>query len=121
MHLKKNGISKGRRIRVYEDDDKTCPVFTINIYNNGTVIVQESENSLDNFQNNFQKMKEDAEKEAKADSTNKTESFILSSNPSVTLSPESTPRFTNNIKLSMKDSQCWRGNSWSSERKLWPA
>ena len=52
-------------------------MFTINIYNNGTV--QGSENCLDNFQNNFQKMKEEAEKEAKesstysvADSTNKT-------------------------------------------------
>lgn len=35
MHIKKNGISKGRQITVYEDEDKTCPVFTINIYNNG--------------------------------------------------------------------------------------
>lgn len=33
-----------------------------------------------------------------ADITNKTECFIISSNPSVTLSPESTPRFTNNLK-----------------------
>lgn len=90
MHIKKNGISKGRQITVYEDEYKTCPMFTINIYNNGTVMVQGSENCLDNFQNNFQKMKEEAEKEAKesstysvADSTNKTESFIISSNPSV--------------------------------------
>ena len=78
---------------VYEDEDKTCPMFTIKIYNNITVMVQGSENCPDNFQNNFQKMKEEAEKEAKesstysvADSTNKTESFIISSNPSVTLS-----------------------------------
>lgn len=90
MHIKKNGISKGRQITVYEDEYKTCPMFTINIYNNGTVMVQGSENCLDNFQNNFQKMKEEAEKAAKesstysvADSTNKTESFIISSNPSV--------------------------------------
>ncbi len=50
-------------------------------------------------------MKEEAEKKMKesltnsvADSTNKTESLLISNNSLVTLSPESTPRFTNNIK-----------------------
>lgn len=68
-------------------------------------MVQGSENCLDNFQNNFQKMKQDTEKKMKesstysvADSTNKTESLLISNNYSVTLAPESTPRFTNNIK-----------------------
>lgn len=85
MHTKKNGISKGRQI--YEDGDKTCPMLTINVYHNGTVMAQGSENCLDYFQHNFQSMKEKAEKKAKeslshseADSTNKTESFNTPSN-----------------------------------------
>ena len=77
----------------------TCPMFTINTYNNGTVMVQGCENCLDNFLNNFQKMKEKAEKKVKesstysvADGTNKMESFTISSNPSVTLSLLSPPQ-----------------------------
>lgn len=53
IHIKKNSISKGRQITVYEDEDKICPMFTINIYNNGIIMVQLFENCLNNFQNNF--------------------------------------------------------------------
>lgn len=55
-------------------------------------MVPGSENCLDNFHQNFQGMKEEAERKEKessahseADTTNKTESFTTSNNPSVTL------------------------------------
>lgn len=100
-HTKKNGISKRRQISV----DTTCTMLTINVYHNGTIMVQGSENCLDNFQHNFQNMKEEAEKKEKeksahleADNTNKTVTFTTSNNRSVTLSPETTPRFSNSLK-----------------------
>ena len=56
-HIKKNGISKGRQMTAYEDPDRSSPTLTVNIYHNGTVMIQGSENSLDNFGNSFQTLK----------------------------------------------------------------
>ena len=56
-HIKKNGISKGRQITAYEDADRSSPILTIIIYHNETVMIQGSENSLDNFDNSFQTLK----------------------------------------------------------------
>ena len=56
-HIKKNGINKGRQITAYEDADRSSPILTMNIYHNGTVMIQGSENSLDNFENSFPTLK----------------------------------------------------------------
>lgn len=65
-------------------------------------MVQGCENCLDNFQHNFQSMKEEAEKKERKSPIHsedrKTENFTTSNNPSVSLSPETTPRFSNNLK-----------------------
>ena len=56
-HIKKNGISKGRQITAYEEADRSSPILTVNIYHNGSVTIQGSDNSLDNFGNSFQTLK----------------------------------------------------------------
>ncbi|XP_039677898.1 uncharacterized protein LOC120572646 [Perca fluviatilis] len=66
-HVKKNGISKGRQITVCEEDP-TSPTLIINIYHNGTIMIQGSENSMDNFDKHFQSMKSVAEKKKKGNS-----------------------------------------------------
>lgn len=51
-NVKKGGISKGRQLTVDDDDNNNCKL-TINVYHNGTVMIQGSEISLDNFQQSF--------------------------------------------------------------------
>lgn len=104
---KKNGISKGRQISVYDNGDASNPMLTVNIYHNGTVMVQGSENCLDNFQKKFQSMKEEAKKKEngililpETDNLSKTDDLIIYSNPSSSLSPASTLIFQQS-----KDSQ----------------
>lgn len=75
------------------------------MYHKDTVLVQGSENCLDNFQNTFQSMKEEAENKetgssihSEADKAGKTEDIITSSNPSSILSPYTTPKFSNSLR-----------------------
>lgn len=58
VNVQRSGISKGRRITVHEDEDLNSPYLTVNIFHNGTVMAQGSKNSLENFQQTFQTLKE---------------------------------------------------------------
>ncbi|MGH0144749.1 UNVERIFIED_CONTAM: hypothetical protein FKN15_053529 [Acipenser sinensis] len=54
-NIKKRGISKGRQISVMEEDST---MITVNVYNNGTIMVQGSESILDQFALGFQTLKD---------------------------------------------------------------
>ncbi|MGH0130044.1 UNVERIFIED_CONTAM: hypothetical protein FKN15_072952 [Acipenser sinensis] len=60
-NIKKRGIWHGRQITVGEDSDPDSTVLTINIYQNGTVVIQGNEASLDLFEKSFQPLKEEVE------------------------------------------------------------
>ncbi|MGH0164055.1 UNVERIFIED_CONTAM: hypothetical protein FKN15_048623 [Acipenser sinensis] len=62
-NIKKRGIWHGRQITVGEDSDPDSTVLTINIYHNGTVVIQGNEASLDLFEESFQPLKEEVERE----------------------------------------------------------
>ena len=62
-HIQKGGIGKGSKITVYEDKHLESTVLNVNIYTNGTVLVQSAtEASLDTFQKHFPALKEEAKK-----------------------------------------------------------
>lgn len=51
-NVKKCGISKGRQVSVDDEDSNNCKL-TINVYHNGTIMIQGSEISLEHFQQSF--------------------------------------------------------------------
>lgn len=62
-HFKKNGICNGRQITVYEEENSDSTLLTVNIYHNGTVMLQGSEASLSSVQRDFGVIKALAEDE----------------------------------------------------------
>ncbi|MGH0119380.1 UNVERIFIED_CONTAM: hypothetical protein FKN15_022515 [Acipenser sinensis] len=61
VHVKKGGICQGRQLKIREDADSHHTVFTVNLYQNGTIMIQGSEASLVSFEENFLALKELAE------------------------------------------------------------
>ncbi|MGH0128069.1 UNVERIFIED_CONTAM: hypothetical protein FKN15_004509 [Acipenser sinensis] len=61
VHVKKGGICQGRQLKIREDADSDHTVFTVNLYQNGTIMIQGSEASLVSFEKNFLALKELAE------------------------------------------------------------
>lgn len=56
---RKGGISKGRQLTLEGDNDTK---LTVNLYHNGTVMVQGPETSLNEFQRNFENLKLEVQK-----------------------------------------------------------
>lgn len=69
--LSKRGISSGRQVTVYEDNDPDITIFTINIYKNGTVLIQGSENSLDIFEKLFTNLQQKVELNNESEANNR--------------------------------------------------
>ncbi|RXN11504.1 GTPase IMAP family member 8-like protein [Labeo rohita] len=79
--MRKGGISKGRQLTLEGDNDTK---LTVNLYHNGTVMVQGPETSLNEFQRNFrnlkgevQKIKKDTEVKSQAEEETGTTSVII--------------------------------------------
>ncbi|MGH0124959.1 UNVERIFIED_CONTAM: hypothetical protein FKN15_020845 [Acipenser sinensis] len=81
-NIKKRGICNGRQISVGEDSDPDSTVFTVNVYHNGTVLIQGSEASLNSFEECFTILKEQAEME-KSFPENKFNTVIIETIPPV--------------------------------------
>ncbi|KAJ8349068.1 hypothetical protein SKAU_G00276570 [Synaphobranchus kaupii] len=63
-HIQRGGIGKGSKITVHEDEHLDSIVLNVNIYTNGTVLIQSTnEQSLDAFEKHFPDLNEEAEKE----------------------------------------------------------
>ena len=58
---KKRGISQGCQISIFEEADQSNTYQTVNLYNNGTVLIQGNDSSLQAFENRFATLKEDAD------------------------------------------------------------
>ncbi len=93
--MRKGGISKGRQ-RTLEGDNDTK--LTVNLYHNGTVMVQGPETSLNEFQRNFrnlkkevQKIKKDPEVKSQAEDEASTTSVTITDPSSRTHGHTSTP------------------------------
>lgn len=54
----KRGIGKGRQICIFEDEDKESKFLTVNIYQNGTVMVQGNQAALCSFEKAFPTVKD---------------------------------------------------------------
>ncbi len=67
----KKGICKGRQIHIFEDSDKDQEnrFLTVNMYQNGTVMVQGSEAALSSFVQDFPTLTKIAESKKEKDST----------------------------------------------------
>ena len=65
-HTEKKHIDYGRQVKVSEQPDSERPELTINVYDNGTVMVQGGERHLDQFQNNFLSLKKVVEQRLSA-------------------------------------------------------
>ncbi|MGH0176148.1 UNVERIFIED_CONTAM: hypothetical protein FKN15_006641 [Acipenser sinensis] len=61
-NIRKGGIGRGRQLTVFEDSDADSVMLTVNIYHNGTVMVQGRESSLDLFENSFPALRERVER-----------------------------------------------------------
>ncbi|MGH0151009.1 UNVERIFIED_CONTAM: hypothetical protein FKN15_054151 [Acipenser sinensis] len=61
VHVKKGGICQGRQLKIREHTHSHHTVFTVNLYQNGTIMIQGSEASLVSFEENFLALKELAE------------------------------------------------------------
>ncbi len=61
----KHGICRGRKLCIYEDSDKNPENrhLTINLYQNGTVMIQGNNAALTNFEQTFQCLKEMVERD----------------------------------------------------------
>ena len=59
-HIRKRGICNGRQIIIFEDEEKDPDntKLTINLYHNGTVLIQGSEAGLSCFEKQFKALKE---------------------------------------------------------------
>lgn len=93
--MRKGGISKGRQLTLEGDNDTK---LTVNLYHNGTVMVQGPETSLNEFQRNFrnlkgevQKIKKDPEVKSQAEDEAGTTSVIITDPSSRTHGHTSTP------------------------------
>ncbi|MGH0123833.1 UNVERIFIED_CONTAM: hypothetical protein FKN15_029955 [Acipenser sinensis] len=62
-NIRKGGISRGRQLTVFEDSNADSVMLTVNVYHNGTVMVQGGESSLDLFENRFPALRERVERE----------------------------------------------------------
>ncbi|KAK6312577.1 hypothetical protein J4Q44_G00182410, partial [Coregonus suidteri] len=58
---KKRGISQGCQISIFEEADQSNTYQTVNLYNNGTVLIQGNDSSLQAFENMFATLKAEAE------------------------------------------------------------
>ncbi|KAM9437426.1 uncharacterized protein ACWYII_015336 [Salvelinus alpinus] len=58
---KKRGISQGCQISIFEEADHSNTYQTVNVYNNGTVLIQGNDSSLQAFENRFTTLKAEAE------------------------------------------------------------
>lgn len=54
-------INNAVQVKAYADDSHFKDVITVNLYHTGTVVVQGSQTQLNNFQQDFQELKEKAE------------------------------------------------------------
>ncbi|RXM27057.1 General transcription factor IIE subunit 2 [Acipenser ruthenus] len=61
-NIRKGGIGRGRQLTVFEDSDADSVMLTVNVYNNGTVMVQGRESSLDLFEHSFPALRERVER-----------------------------------------------------------
>ncbi len=93
--MRKGGISKGRQLTLEGDNDTK---LTVNLYHNGTVMVQGPETSLNEFQRNFgnlkkeaQKIKKDPEVKSQAEDEAGTTSVTITDPSSRTHGHTSTP------------------------------
>ncbi|XP_066514798.1 uncharacterized protein [Hoplias malabaricus] len=68
-HVTKRGICKGRQIYIFEDSEKEPDgkLLTVNLYLNGTVMIQGSEAALTQFEETFPSLKSQCETEKTAD------------------------------------------------------
>lgn len=82
--VRKGGISKGRQLTLEGENDTK---LTVNLYHNGTVMVQGAETSLSEFQRSFRNLKHQVQK-IKQDPEMK--SHTVSSTSSVTISDSSS-------------------------------
>lgn len=60
-NTKESDINYAVQVKVYVDDSPLKVVITVNLYHTGTVMVQGSQTQLNNFQQDFQELKEKAE------------------------------------------------------------
>lgn len=58
-NIAKGGICKGRQIKVRDEEDN-CAVLTLNIYHNGTIMAQATEENLEEFKHVFPQIKDQA-------------------------------------------------------------
>ncbi len=93
--MRKGGISKGRQLTLEGDNDTK---LTVNLYHNGTVMVQGPETSLNEFQRNFinlkkevQKIKKDPKVKSQAEDEAGTTSVTITDPSSRTHGHTSTP------------------------------
>ncbi|XP_075172293.1 uncharacterized protein LOC142243993 [Anomaloglossus baeobatrachus] len=56
-HTYKNGINKGRQIRIRNQKEDETNSLTINVYNNGIIMVQGTEENLQKFKDRFSQIK----------------------------------------------------------------
>ncbi|MGH0127692.1 UNVERIFIED_CONTAM: hypothetical protein FKN15_021522 [Acipenser sinensis] len=61
-NIRKGGISRGRQLTVFEDSDADSVMLTVNVYHNGTVMVQGRESSLDLFEQSFPALRKRVER-----------------------------------------------------------
>ncbi|MGH0192066.1 UNVERIFIED_CONTAM: hypothetical protein FKN15_002812 [Acipenser sinensis] len=64
-NIKLGGICKGRQLRIGDETDPDSTRLSINVFYNGTIMIQGTEASLELFEKDFQALKELAEKEKK--------------------------------------------------------
>ncbi|XP_039605499.1 uncharacterized protein LOC120526407 [Polypterus senegalus] len=63
---RKSAICNGRQITVRDDSDPPSTVLVIDLYHNGTVLVQGSKASLAHFEEMFQSLREEVDRERRA-------------------------------------------------------
>lgn len=100
-YRKRSGIGGGWQVTIHEDAELNSPYLTISIFHNGTVMAQGSENSLENFHQSFQSLRELANKksnELNSETPCKITSSIKCANDSLTSRSEHvSPRVTINL------------------------
>ncbi|MGH0114782.1 UNVERIFIED_CONTAM: hypothetical protein FKN15_049656 [Acipenser sinensis] len=64
-NIKLGGICKGRQLRIGDETDPDSTRLSINVFYNGTIMIQGTEASLELIEKDFQALKELAEKEKK--------------------------------------------------------
>ncbi|ROL50466.1 hypothetical protein DPX16_21033 [Anabarilius grahami] len=89
---RKGGISKGRQLTLEGDNDTK---LTVNLYHNGTVMVQGPETSLNEFQRNFKNLKLEVQKIKKDPEVKRNTEVGLCNTIGTNVNPSSRTPITN--------------------------